>query len=551
MPLLLALIATLILGACGGGGSTPATFTLMFDAPGGSGFADGQENGVRFAPIVNRDFTFAMGIAVSGQVTDGTGTPLADVDVSFKLLSSSPDVDSDVTNGSGDYNVTLSEGTWVAVLEPDNPALGTRTVTGLLVAAPGPVVLNFQLPAMEAVSGTVFDSVGTGLDSAEIEFTGTQSGAKVIVVCNAAGFYTADLRPDTYEAIVTPVNAAASTHLKQRFMNIVVTGVQTQDFTLTQGITVSGTVFDNLGLAMTENAKIDVVLPSGSDFFAPDQQESDGNGDYAIGPVPSGSVNFRLDPPGDSGFPLQLFPRVITGPANQVESFTLVMGFVFNGRILQDDGLTSEENVEVKPVPTAAGSPAADDDDTNGSGVFEISLFPGTYRVEITPDPANAQLPEVRTITISGPTTLNFALQRGVMVSGTVFQPDGITEAADILVEIPSAIGASDKTDGAGAYSFLAPPGTHSIDLIAKDGPFEDIVLDPVTGVIVALPGPMALNITMVVATSGSTVVQGTVFAPDGVTPVGGVEVEARDKSNELLGRTVADAAGDYTLVIR
>ena len=43
-----ALLAALMLGACsGGGGDAPPTFSLMFDAPGGTGLADGQVNGVR------------------------------------------------------------------------------------------------------------------------------------------------------------------------------------------------------------------------------------------------------------------------------------------------------------------------------------------------------------------------------------------------------------------------------------------------------------------------------------------------------------------------
>jgi hypothetical protein len=196
-----------------------------------------------------------------------------------------------------------------------------------------------------------------------------------------------------------------------------------------------------------------------------------------------------------------------------------------------------------------SGALAPDDDRTDGSGRYRIALFPGTYEMRITPRPDNLQLPEERTLRIVGTTTLDITLQRGALVRGTVRDPSG-TPAEDIRVEIAGARGASDRTDGDGQYEFLAPAGTHTLTLAAQDGPFEDIALSPVEDVLVTLPGPVTVDVTFSLATTGSRVIHGTVYAPGGGTTVPGAVVEARDAAGNVSGRTVTDALGEYILVL-
>ena len=51
--------------------------------------------------------------------------------------------------------------------------------------------------------------------------------------------------------------------------------------------------------------------------------------------------------------------------------------------------------------------------------------------------------------------------------------------------------------------------------------------------------------------TTGSTVVQGTVFEPDGTTPLVGAEIVARDNTTSVvLGKAITDSSGNYVLVI-
>ncbi len=53
---LIALLAGVVLAACGGSGSAP-TFNLTFEAPGGSGLVGGQVGGLTYVPTRTQDFT--------------------------------------------------------------------------------------------------------------------------------------------------------------------------------------------------------------------------------------------------------------------------------------------------------------------------------------------------------------------------------------------------------------------------------------------------------------------------------------------------------------
>ena len=497
-------VAGLVFTACssGGSGSGP-TFNLEFDAPAGSGLASGDVNR-GFAPVVIQDFDLPPGIAVTGQVWAGdTVTPLQNVTVSFRRTATSPDLDTDTTDAGGNYSVVVPSGTWVVVLESADATLGTMTVTGVSVTAPGPDVEDFQFDSTVIISGAVEDDGATGIVGADLDFTGTTTGANDSVTTIANGAYTVSLVPDTYDVVVTPNDA---THLKQRF-SVVVTAPTIQNFTLTRGITVSGVVQTNLLVPLQDDADIEVELPESSAYFAPDDvTANDVTGFYSIDLVPPGTVIFEIEPSGDTGFPRQRITRTISGPTAQTVNFPLAIGVIVNGTIWRNGGVgvTPEANVEVKPIPTN-GSLPPDDDDTDAAGFFEISLFPGTYNVEFTPETTNLQLPEVQTFTV-GNVNLpgqDLELTLGVVLTGTVTEPGGVNPAPDIRVEIPNIFKASDVTDGAGMYSFLAPIGTHTLDLTAEDGPFEDIMLDSVANVIVPAGGPV--DITLSVSITGAS----------------------------------------------
>lgn len=547
---LVTLIAGFLLPACHKNNNPAPGFSVQFEAPDGSGYSGGQSTGFGYNATWPWDFTLASGVTVTGKVTDGLGVAINNADVSFRNVPTSPAIGEGTTDASGNYSLLIGAGAWTAVVKSGSNTLGTLTVPGQVVSAPGPVTINFQFPATFAISGTVFAEGGGAIPNAKVKFSGTATQADVSVTADANGFYNTSLVPDTYDAVVTPAGATATTHLKQKFP-LQLLAQKVQDFTLLRGIQVTGTVLNDLGAPLLQDTKVDIIMPPGSSFYAPnDVQTNQTTGTFSIGPVPPGVNNFEFKPPEDSRYPIQRWARNILGPTTQTEDFSLAKGFLLSGTILQDDAATPEANVKVTPQPTN-GSLAPDKSTTDSLGRFETSVFAGTYNVEIKPDPTNLQLIETRTVTILADTTLDVTLTRGAILTGTVYQPDGTTPEPNIKVEIPNVSGASDTTNGSGVYSFLAPVGTHTLDLFAKGGTYQDQALASVSGVVVTAPGPVTKNITLALAVTGTTVVTGTVFAPDGVTPIQGVVVTSRDDlTGDINGKTTTNASGAYTLVV-
>ena len=544
--------AALAVSSCNSDSDSDETFNLAFMPPDGSGLG-ATDVDTELATVVNQNVNLPVGYTISGVVTDGGGAPLQNVDVSFRMAADTDELDEDTTDGTGAYSIAVPAGTWVAVLDSADDTLGTMTVINISVDADA--TIDFQFPATVNVPGTVYESDGiTPIVGADVEFTGTTTEATDTVTTDGSGDYSVSLVPDTYYVVVTP--NGLTTHLKQRF-TVVVTGATIQNFTLSEGVQVSGTVLTNFSQPLLEESDVRVTLPEGSDFFSPGEVASDEtDGSYTIDLVPPGTVYFEVEAPGDSGFPRQRLTRQITGPTTQTVNLTLAAGYILSGTILQDDGITPEQNVEVRAVPDMGAmlppnyTEGEDEDDTDVAGQFEISVFPGTYDIEIVPEATNLQLPELRTFSITSNMVLNVTLIRGVELTGTVSVPGGGAPAPDIRVEIPGVFHAYDVTDGGGVYSFLAPEGTHALDLTAEDGQSEYVALDSITDVVVAAPGPVTEDITLSVSTTGTRIVQGTVFATDGVTPVAGVQIRATDLQGNILGVGTTDAGGDYLIVL-
>ena len=59
---------------------------------------------------------------------------------------------------------------------------------------------------------------------------------------------------------------------------------------------------------------------------------------------------------------------------------------MLSGTIVQDNGTTVEKNVVVNLVPTD-GSQGPDDVKTGKNGTYQIALLPGSYTLNLTPDP--------------------------------------------------------------------------------------------------------------------------------------------------------------------
>lgn len=523
-------------------------FTLTYQAPAGSGAGAGEVEIESFLPFVDRDFRLPAAVPVTGTLTDGTGAPLAGAAVEFVSRRTGVLLGNATTDGAGGYTVDLAPGTYDVHLASGAASTGDLAMPQVAVPGGGPVVMDFQFPATLAVDGAVLEELGASIPGATLQFTGRNTGAVVDVVADGLGDFAADLPPDVYDVVVTPVGGAAATQLAERFTTAV-TADGTLDFQLTEGVMVSGTVLDDLGAALLEDSSIEVVLPVGSSFLPPPDALVDAlDGSYSIGPVPPGLLDLRIEPPGDTGFPVQDVPLSVLAGGPLAADLPLLAGFVLTGTILQEGGVSPEELVDVLPIPLDGSLPPLNAV-TDAAGNYAVSLFPGQYDVQFLPEVTNLQLPELHTLNITGDTAYDLNLTTGALLTGVVTAPGGVFPAEDVLVSIPGVLGAESVTDAAGNYSLLAPLGTHVIELEALDGTYKDFSLAGLTGVDVF--GPTNLDIEMIFSLIGSTVVRGTVYEADGTTPAAGVLVTATDNATgAVLGKALTDGSGDYTLVV-
>jgi hypothetical protein len=524
-------------------------FAVTFEAPATPGVGSGEAEFESFLPLVLFDFTLPASVTVDGQVTDGNGAPLVGADLTFVSKLTGMSLGSATTDGTGNYSVDMAPSAYDVWIDSGSATTGKLTMQHVVVPSGAPFTQNVAFPATVTLNGTVFEQLGASIPDATLEFTGRQTGAVISVVADGLGDFSADVPPDVYDVLVTPVGGAAATQLTEIFPTTVAAAGM-QDFALTAGVMVTGTVRDDFGGALLESSEIEVLLPSGSPFVPPTSVVVNSvDGTYSIGPLPAGSASFRVKPPGDTGFPVQDLPISVLDGGPQVEDLSLLAGFLLTGNILQEDGLTPEELVNILPVPLDGSVPPLNVL-TDAAGNYSVSLFPGEFDVSFRPEITNLQLPELQTLNITGDTLFDLNLTTGALLTGIVTEPGGVVPAEDVLVSMPDQFDAQGITDATGAYSFLAPLGTNDLALEALDGSFEGFALADVTGVDVV--GATNLDFSLAFELLGATVVRGTVYEPDGTTPAIGVLITATDNdTGAVLGKMLTDTGGDYTLIVR
>lgn len=214
--------------------------------------------------------------------------------------------------------------------------------------------------------------------------------------------------------------------------------------------------------------------------------------------------------------------------------------------------------------------------DALGNYTLFTALPPGDYRVYATDFAATGRLDKlhdgqncegfecqqlpVAFLTVSdtvNPTTIDFTLEAGSGLSGTIFEADGSTPLEGAFVQVVSDDGffssSSELTDSTGTYSFDALRATDyrivvfHPDRIGQVYPAIDcfgLSCSSEVGATIALgTAPQVLNFDLGAGNS----VSGTVRRQNGGTPVEGANVRVY---NSLQGgaSTQTDAAGNYTV---
>jgi len=181
---------------------------VMYEAPVGSGYADG----VIWSLVVNHDLNFDVALSngweISGRVTNpqGAGVANADIDVDDAATGERLHTSHDNTDANGYYSIMVPTGTYDITYEP--PAvvsLAARQISSQTIN--GNRVINQTLQTGYSVTGTIRDGGNSPVPNCDVDVLDSGSGQVIPTPqdnSDESGFYQVVVPAGTYNFVYQP-----------------------------------------------------------------------------------------------------------------------------------------------------------------------------------------------------------------------------------------------------------------------------------------------------------------------------------------------------------
>jgi len=323
--------------------------------------------------------------AISGNVTDSTGAPIANATVSYSGGSTTA-----TTNSSGAYTLSVAPGTYSVTATATG--YQTSTQSNVTVALGTTTTANFSLTqTVGTISGTVKSSTGIAIANATVSY----SGGSATATTNSSGAYTLSVAPGTYSVTATVTGYQSSTQT-----NVIVTAgtTTTANFSLTQTVgTISGTVTSSTGTAIA-NA---TVSYSGGSATA----NTNATGGYTLNVAP-GTYSVSASAIGYQSS-TQSNVTVSVGTTTTANFSLIQLVGTISGTVTNSAGAA----ISGATVSYSGGSATAT---TNAAGSYSLSVAPGTYSVTAAATGYQGATQSNVTVTAGGTATVNFSLVQTV-----------------------------------------------------------------------------------------------------------------------------------------
>lgn len=365
----------------------PEVYDVRFEPP---------EDRIDLAPVIERtlilgtdmelDVTLPAGSRLTGRAVDGSGAPVALVDLDFhdprgggRLASVRDDSD-----GDGLFGTTILPGVWDVYF---NPPLGSPTgplrVDG--VDLRGDAVLDVTLPRGHTVTGTVVRIDGPPIVQADLDFDDPDGNRRIPTADDATatnGTFTVNVSEGRRNIFIVPPRGLP--YAPTALYDVDIDGdLDLGTIALEHGVVLQGTVKDANG-APVEGADVDLLLPGGCDRYPGTAGGTAADGTFTLRMEP-GSYEVVVTPPDGSPLPAHRFAAVALA-ADAAMDFTLpATGDAAesgSGLVLDADG-APVTGAEVRGEPLAGG--AAWSAFTLADGSFTFDASPGRYSITITP----------------------------------------------------------------------------------------------------------------------------------------------------------------------
>ena len=543
---------------------------------------------------------------ISGTVTDAHGDPLPGISLEADGADGSIRTGTSPSASDGSYSLMVPPGDYTVIFQDDSytyvpgcyatdgftaNANACSTVT---ISAGGVSGINVTLPLAQHISGTVYGPDGT---------TPLADVGPINVQVNYPNWFGTRTRPDgTYTLAVLPgvyalgFNDDTATYVGGFYdsnspgnyftvdqnagtpVDVTTADASEINVAMPRGVTISGTVYEPDGSTPLANINVNAYNPT----FGNGTQ-TDNNGDYAIAVLPNAAYTMWFhDNTGtyvdgcyaSSGFTADWNACTpVTVADSGVASINVVMlrGVTIRGTVYGPDGTTPLANIDVNANAGSLGFGAQTDHDGNYSmmvspnasytmwfhdstgthvdGCYTSSGFAADWNACTPVDVTTADVPNI-----------NVAMPLGVVISGAVYGPDGTTPLANINVGANLGnFGFGTQTDNNGNYTIaVLPNATYTLQFNDNSGAYVSgcysssispghFTTDQQNGCTPVEVTTSNVSLADVSIPLGVTI-SGTVYGPDGLTPLANINVNA---NNSTFGNgTNTDNNGVYSIAV-
>jgi hypothetical protein len=404
---------------------------------------------------------------ISGTVTeDATGDPVEFVEVQVYFMGNPVGGANDVTNEDGEYSIPdVPAGTYdVDFQPPPESGLRPKLVEGVIVQ--DDVDLDVALQYGNKIDGFVRDTLGIGIPNIDLNVYDQFSGEQLDISgddTDSEGYYDVFVPDGVYRIVYRPV--LGERYVPVQLTDVEITADTTIDVILEGGYFVSGTVTGPGG--PVAGADLDAEDSETGEKIYIQGDNTDSEGFYHI-TVPPGIFNISVEPPEGSNLaPAIAYNVSVLGDITL--DFFLETGYLVYGTVSGPTGsgvADADINVENSDTGEELYTPG---DDTDESGDYQVIVPAGNYNIYVVPQIDDRIAPAIEyDVLVSGDFLLNFNLEAGHLVTGTVSDPEASTVSdVDLDVIDPATeeelFTPHDNTDNSGVYQMIIPPGVHDI----------------------------------------------------------------------------------------
>ncbi|MFQ5500379.1 MAG: carboxypeptidase-like regulatory domain-containing protein [Candidatus Zixiibacteriota bacterium] len=446
----------------------PGTYGLSFepkDPPNVPVF----QSGVVVAGNTVVNAILPRGNVVSGFVLDTLGQPVVDIDLNVydHITGVQYVTTGDNTDGTGFYSIVVPSGLWrIRFRSIGIGALPWVTVDTGNIQLVSDTVINMTMIFGRFVSGTVRDNLFQPVVNANMDFIDTATGVKILTLgdnTDGTGQFQTVVPVGVFDVIVKPLPAYKLLPGEELATTINVDTSMT--FTLQPGLSLSGTVTDNLAQGVG-SADIDVTNSATGIKLRTPWDKTDASGFYDV-IVPPGTYDLGYQPPVSTHLaPAESLSVSIF--SDMVVNVTVPPGIILSGLVENSFGVPMQGiDIDAQLISSGLDVPLTGDL-TDATGNFAVAVEPDLYNIAIEPDKASRMAAVVlKSLSLTADTSIFVALDTGMLVSGTITDSAGIPLAGASVYAIVASSGdtvhlVKNNSDFAGFYSVLVPTGTYN-----------------------------------------------------------------------------------------